>query len=383
MNKEQIVKIEDAYSIAGFKKREISLDRAKDATLFDTDGKEYVDCVGGQGVCNIGHANPKVIEAIRTQAEKLIICPALFYNESRAKLIKKLVDISPDGLEKVFLCNSGAEAVESAIKFARISTGKKKIIAMMKGFHGRTLGALSATWKKTYREPFEPLVPEFSFVPFNNIEKLSAEITDNTAAVLLEIIQGEGGVNVGKRQYLEQVRELCDEKDVLLIVDEIQTGFGRTGEMFATPVKPDMMCVAKSIAAGIPMGAVLCSDKLKVPFGVHSTTFGGYPLTCEAALASIDVIEQEGLCQRAKELGEYFLSELNKIESSKIREIRGRGLMIGIEFKEKVVPYLRGLQDKGIVALAAGPTVLRFLPPLVITKEQIERVVSELKKLLE
>ncbi|MBN1156646.1 aspartate aminotransferase family protein [Candidatus Woesearchaeota archaeon] len=384
MNKDEIIAKEDLYSVGGFKKRQVAIVKGKDALLWDSEGNEYIDCVGGQGVANIGHCNENVISAVTEQIKKLIICPNLFYNDSRAMLLEKLVKIS--GLKRAFLCNSGTEAVEAAIKFARISTGKKEIIAAMKSFHGRTFGALSATWKKEYREPFEPLVPGFNHVPFNNMEELEKTVTDNTAAILLEVVQGEGGVNIGSREYFSQVRELCDEKNILLIIDEVQTGFGRTGKMFAHEhygIKPDILCLAKSIAAGIPMGAVVCNEKINVPPGAHATTFGGYPFSCAAALASIEFIEKQELCNRSKELGEYFINELKRIESNKIREIRGIGLMIGVELKEKPVPYLHALMDKGVLALPAGLTVLRYLPPLVITKEQIDIVVEKTREVLQ
>jgi LysW-gamma-L-lysine/LysW-L-ornithine aminotransferase len=371
--------LEDKYSIAGFKKRPVTIIRGKGAKIYDDSGKEYIDCVAGQGVANIGHCVPEIAEAIAVQSRQLVICPAIFYNDVRAKLLEKLVSISPKSLEKAFLCNSGAEAVETAIKFARIATKKTEIIAAKQGFHGRTFGALSATWKPEYRKPFEPLVPGYRHVAYNSIDELKAAITENTAAILLEVVQGEGGVIMGSREYFDAARRLCDEHGVLLIIDEIQTGFGRTGRLFACGhynIQPDMMCVAKALGAGIPMGAVLCSSRIEIPYSVHANTFGGYPLACSAALASLKYIEDNQLVKRSEELGSYFLERL------RIRGIRGIGLMIAIELKEKPQASLQALMERGVMALPAGVTCLRFLPPLVISKEEIDIVIEKLGETL-
>ncbi|MBM4308354.1 MAG: aminotransferase class III-fold pyridoxal phosphate-dependent enzyme, partial [Deltaproteobacteria bacterium] len=291
---------------------------------------------------------------------------------------------SPQGLKRVFFCNSGAEAVEGALKFARASTGKKEIIAAMRGFHGKTYGALAATWGEEYQKPFAPMMPGMKHVPFNNFDKLNDMINEETAAIILELVQGEGGVRVGDKSYFEKVRQLCDQKGILLIFDEVQTGFGRTGTLFACEqfVRADMLCVAKSLAGGIPMGAVLCSDAVHVPVKSHTSTFGGNPLACAAALATLEVIERDELPARAKIQGEYFLNELRAIKSEKIREVRGLGLMLGIELKEKAGPYVQKLMEKGVIALLAGPTVIRLLPPLVITREEIDIALSALKEAL-
>jgi acetylornithine/LysW-gamma-L-lysine aminotransferase len=308
----------------------------------------------------------------------------MFYSPVRAHLAQKLASLAPGNLNRVFFCNSGAEANEAAIKFARSSTGRQEIIAAMRGFHGKTMGALAATWGPEYQKPFAPMLPGLKHVPYNNLAKLEAALGVNTAAVLLEVIQGEGGVRVGDKGYFQKVREMCDAHGILLIIDEVQTGFGRTGTMFACEqfVEPDMLCLAKSLAGGIPMGAVLCNDRIKVPVKSHTSTFGGNPTACAAALASIEVIEKEGLVEKSRALGGYFLKELGRIESSKIREIRGLGLMLGIELKEKAGPYVQQLTDKGVIVLLAGATVIRLLPPLVITKEEIDTVVAAVKDIL-
>jgi LysW-gamma-L-lysine/LysW-L-ornithine aminotransferase len=384
MNTKTIIDLETKYSIAGFKKRPIAIVKGKGSKVWDADGNEYIDCIAGQGSCNIGHCNEKVIKAVKEQLNKLMISPPMVHNDKRAQLLEKLCKIST--FKKAFLCNSGTEAVEAALKFSRVTTKKTEIIAAMNSFHGRTMGALSATWKKNYREPFDPLVPGFSFVPYNNIEKLRAKITDNTAAIILEVVQGEGGIIPADQDYLNEVRELCSEKNIILIFDEVQTGFGRTGELFAWQnynVKPDMMTVAKSIAGGIPMGAVLCNEKIEVPDKLHANTFGGYPIACAAALATIEVLEKDNLAKKAKELGQYFYSKLKEIDSPKIREIRVIGLMVGIELKEKPAPYIKQLMESGILAFPAGLTVLRFLPTLVISKEEIDTICDKLKEILE
>jgi len=334
----------------------------------------------------LGHAHPAVLAAINKQAARLISCPEMFYNDMRAQLLEKLTGLAPDGMSRAFLTNSGTETVEAAFKFARYSTGRTKIIATMRGFHGRTFGALSATWNKKYRQPFEPLVPDFVHVPYNNLERLTAAMDENTAAVILEVVQGEGGVHLGDAEYFHGAQELCRERGALLILDEIQTGFGRTGKMFALEhynLQPDLLCVAKSIAGGLPMGALLIGERVgELSPGIHGSTFGGNPLTAAASLAALTALEEEQLPQRAAELGAYLLEELNKIESPLIRDVRGLGLMIGIEIKQKVAPYLQALTERGIFALPAGLTVIRLLPPLVIPQEQVDQVVAALCEVL-
>ena len=308
----------------------------------------------------------------------------MFYNPVRARLAEKLAKLAPGDLNRVFFCNSGAEAVEGALKFARSTTGKREIISAMRGFHGKTMGALAATWGPEYQKPFAPMMPGLKHVPYNNDAKLEAAFGEDTAAVLLEIVQGEGGLRVGDREYFRKVRELCSANGVLLIIDEVQTGFGRTGTMFACEQfePPDILCLAKSLAGGIPMGAVICSERIDVPLKSHTSTFGGNPTACAAALASLEVIEEEGLIEKAKNLGDYLLEKLRGMESKKIREVRGLGLMIGIELKEKAGPYVQTLMEKGVIALLAGATVIRLLPPLVISREDIDTVVSVLEEIL-
>jgi acetylornithine/LysW-gamma-L-lysine aminotransferase len=377
--------LESQYTSGVYAKREITIVRGQGALLYDDTGREYIDCVGGQGAANLGHAQPAIAEAIAAQARTLISCPEMFYNDRRALLMERLTGLV--NMPRVFLCNSGTEAIEAAIKFARASTGREEIIAAMRSFHGRTMGALSATWNKKYREPFEPLVPGFSHIPYNNLEKLEQAVTGSTAAVMLEIVQGEGGVYPGSAEFLRGAQALCRQRGAMLIIDEVQTGFGRTGKMFAFQhynLQPDLLCVAKSIAGGIPMGAVLIGERVGVlDTGIHGSTFGGNPLAAAASLAALDILEGQHLPERAAELGAYTISRLGEIQSPLIREVRGLGLMVGIEIKQKVAPYLQGLMERGVLALPAGLTVIRLLPPLVITREQIDLALAAIAEVLE
>lgn len=373
------------YEMDVYPRRDVVLVKGKGARLWDDQGNEYIDCAAGIGVASIGHSNQKVADAIYKQAQTLATCPNTFYNDAKAVMLEKLMGIVPKSLTKAFLTNSGTEAMEAAIKFARFVTGKTDFIATMKGFHGRTLGALSATYKEEYREGFYPLVEGFSHVPYNNFDKLAAAVTDKTAGIILEPVQGEGGINIGDKEYFQKVRQLCNEKNIIFIVDEIQTGFCRTGKMFAIQnfgVEPDILTLAKAIAGGFPMGAAVCSSKISIPMSKHGTTFGGNPLACAAASAAIDFMLEEKLADQALEKGEYFVGLLKNENLSKVREIRNLGLMVGIEIKEKVQPILMELLKEKIVALPAGTTVIRLLPPLVISKEDLKTVADTLIKIL-
>jgi acetylornithine/LysW-gamma-L-lysine aminotransferase len=375
----------EQYEVDVYPRRDVVLVKGKDAHVWDDKGNEYIDMAAGISVANIGHANNYVVEAISRQSETLITCPNTFYNDAKAIFLEKLFSVVPKNLTRAFLTNSGTEAIEAAIKFARLNTKKTKIIAAMKGFHGRTYGALSATYKKEYRDGFEPLVPGFDFVPYNNFEKIVQLADDDTAAIILEPIQGEGGINIGQIEFFQKVRQLCNEKNILLIIDEIQTGFCRTGKLFAIEhlgIEADMITLAKSIAGGFPMGALLCSDKITVEKSKHGSTFGGNPLACAAGTASIDFMIETKLWEQAEAKGKYFKAKLENLSLSKVREIRIVGLMIGIELKEKVQPYLEELLKRKIVVLPAGTTVLRMLPPLVISYEDLDKVAKELEDLL-
>ena len=325
---------------------------------------------------NLGHAHPKIAEALYKQASRLITLFESFPNDQRAMLMEKITALVP-GLDRVFFCNSGTESVEAAFKFSRISTGRKHIVAAMRAFHGRTYGSLSATFNKKYREGFEPLLPGFSHVAYNNVEALEKAVNDETAAVILEVVQGEGGVYPASAEYIQAVRRICDERGALLIVDEIQTGFGRTGRMFAIQhfgVTPDLLTCAKSLAGGVPMGAVLIGRNVKnLTPGVHGSTFGGNPLSCAAGVAALTVMEEEDLPGQAEAKGKYLMGKLRKIESPNIREVRGLGLMIGIEMKQKVAPYIKAYK-KGNHRVECGHDGDSLLPPLLIMYDQIDHI---------
>ncbi len=390
MNEQEIINIENKLMANVYSKKPIVLTKGQNALVWDINGKEYIDCTGSYGVALIGHSNPKVAAAICEQASKLISCHASIYNDKRSEFLQKLVAILPEGLNKAFLSNSGAEAIECAIKLARKYTGKPEIIAVMGGYHGKTMGALSLTWEKKYREPFLPLVPEVKHVAPDNIDKIREAINDKTAAVIVEPVRGEGGIRITPEGYLAGLRKVCDEKGIILILDEVQTGFGRTGKLFACEharVVPDILCLAKPVAGGLPIGVTVAKEHIMASFksGEHTTTFSGGPLVCAAGCAAIDVLIEEKLAEKAAVNGKYFKEKLEDLQTkhNSIKEVRGIGLMIGLELKYEVLNIILKAMAKGVLVLNAGRTVVRFLPPLVITKEQIDQVVSILDIVLE
>jgi acetylornithine/LysW-gamma-L-lysine aminotransferase len=390
VNEKEIVDSENRLMANVFAKKPIVIERGKGALVWDVNGKEYVDCTSSYGVALLGHSHPKIVEAVCEQASKLISCHAGFYNEKRTEFLQKLTNVTPKGLDKAFLSNSGAESVECAIKLARKSTSKPEIIAVMGAYHGKTMGALSATWDKKYRDPFQPLVPEIKHIPPDNLDKAREAITDRTAAFLIEPIRGEGGIRVPPDGYLQGLRALCNEKNILLIFDEVQTGFGRTGKLFACQhwgVIPDIMCLAKSLAGGLPLGVTVAREEIMSKFkvGDHSTTFSGSPLVCAAASASVDVLIEENLADRAAKLGAHFKARLNDLQNKHktVKEVRGMGLMLGIEVKFDVLNTVIKVAEKGVLILDAGRNVLRFLPPLVIEKDQIDTTITVLDSVLE
>ena len=373
--------IESAHFSGAVPRRPFTVVRAQGARLWTDDGREFIDCSAAHGWANVGHGHPVVTDAIRRQAETLVALHEGAFNDRRAEWMAELAAALPGDLSRIQPANSGAEAVEAALKAARFFTGRAEIIAAKRGFHGRTFGALSATWNKKYREPFAPLVPDFRHVAFNDLEAMDAAISDKTAAVILEIVQGEGGVYVGDADYFAGVRHLCDERGALLIFDEIQTGMGRTGKLLATehlPILPDIITLGKGLGGGIPMGAAVWRDSLgTLDAGIHGSTFAGNPLACAASLAVLRVMRDEQLPQRAARLGEWLMSALRAIDSPQIREVRGLGLMVGVQLRGRVTPVLKALADEGIWALPAGSTVLRLLPPLVISEEDLQTVVEK------
>jgi len=377
---------EARYTSGVYFKRDVAIVRGQGALVWDQDGREYIDCVGGHGVAIVGHCNPDVVEAIQRQAQRLITCPEVFYNDVRAELLDELIRIAPGDLNRAYLCSSGTEAVEAAIKFARISTRRTDVVAAKHGFHGRTLGALSATWEPKYRRGYEPLVPGFTHITYNDVEELEAAVTPDTAAVILELVQGEGGVNPATPEFAAAMRRVCDATGALLIVDEVQTGLGRTGTMFACQrysVQPDLMALAKALAGGLPMGATLLGPRVNgLAPGVHGSTFGGNPLCSAAALATLRYIQEHDLPARAARLGERAMARLGAIDNVLIKEVRGLGLMIGVDLRKRSTPYLKALMERGVMALPAGSTVLRLLPPLVITEEQLDAVCEAVEEVL-
>jgi predicted acetylornithine/succinylornithine family transaminase/N-acetyl-ornithine/N-acetyl-lysine deacetylase len=384
-----IIDLENAYTSGVYGKRPVAIVRGQGARVWDDEGREYIDCTAGYGVANIGHTRPEIAEAIAAQAQRLITCPEMFYNDTRARLLERLAHLTPAGLNRIFLCNSGTEAVEGALKFARLATGRSGIIATLRGFHGRTMGALSATWEPHYREPFAPLVPGVTHVRYNDLAAMDAAITGETAAVIIELVQGEGGVHVATAEYVRGLARFCQERGTLLIVDEVQTGFGRTGRLFACDhydLQPDILCLAKSLAGGVPVGAICLGARVmesgRITRGVHGSSFGGNPLACAAALAALDIIEQEDLSSRAAALGARALERLRAIRSPLKREARGQGLLLGIELTRRAQPYLDALTERGVLALQAGPNVIRLLPPLVITGEQLDSVLDAVEDVL-
>lgn len=376
---EDIVQRDLEYVFQTYTRQPVALREGRGAILVDVKGREYIDCVAGIAVNNVGHCHPRVVEAIKEQAKHLMHASNLYYIESQGVLAEKLARLT--GLDKVFFCNSGAEAVEAALKLARKVMGKTDIIAAEGSFHGRTLGALSTTYKEKYRKPYEPLIPGVRFVPYNNLDAIQDAINNKTCAVILEPIQGEGGINVPQDDYLRGVREACDDAGTLLILDEVQTGFGRTGRWFAkehSGILPDIMTLAKAMGGGFPIGAMLARENLAASFGRgdHASTFGGNPLACAAALASIQVIEEENLVEKSAANGRYFLEKLASLDKEYVIELRGKGLMIGMELAVKCEDIVDRARERGVLLNCVSENILRFVPPLSITRKQIDTVVE-------
>ncbi len=385
MSEKNIINIENSILANIYFKRPVVITRGEGATLWDINGREYIDCMGAYGVCIVGHCHPKVVEAIQRQAAILISCHNSLYNDSRARFLQKLINAIPSDLTRVFLSNSGTEAIEAALKIARKHTGKPEIIAFMGGYHGKTFGSLSATWNTKYRTPFEPLVPQFKHVPFGQSDRVENAITTDTAAILVEPIQGEGGVKIPPPSFLSELQRISNEHNVLLICDEVQTGFGRTGTFLACEqfnITPDILCLAKAVGGGVPIGVTIAKENVmsSLKIGDHSSTFGGNPLASAAAEAALDVVINENLPQRALQLGTYFMEKLEELNRRYqiVREVRGMGLMIGMQFRFDILNIILRLLDRGIIVLDAGRNVLRFLPPLVISRDQLDQVLEVL-----
>jgi len=380
---------EDDFMGGLYQRFPVTIEKGVGAHVWDINGKEYIDCMGGYGVAIVGHQNKRVVKAIKDQVDKIITVHSSLYNKTREEFLKTLIGLAPKGLTQVHLNNSGAEAIEAAIKFARKFTGKKGMVAMKGSYHGKSLGALSITFNPKYKKAFEPLVEKVSFASFGDIESLRSTIDEDTAFVILEPIQGESGINVAPEGFLQEVRKICDEKGILLIFDEIQAGLGRTGRLWACEhwnTAPDILCLAKGIAGGVPMGATLVRPDILASMskGEHSSTFGGNPLSCAAGIATLQALTQDGLIENSQKMGEFFREGLEKLKEkhSIIREIRGKGLMIGVELKFEVKDILMNLMKEGVLMLYSGRNILRILPPLVITKEDITKVLETLDKVL-
>lgn len=380
---------EDDFMGGLYQRFPVTIEKGIGAHVWDINGKEYIDCMGGYGVAIVGHQNKRVVSAIKEQVDKIITVHSSLYNKTREEFLKTLISLAPKGLTQVHLNNSGAEAIEAAIKFARKFTGKKGMVAMKGSYHGKSLGALSLTFNPKYKKAFEPLVEKVSFASFGDIESLRSTIDDDTAFVILEPIQGESGINVAPDGFLQEVRELCNEKGILLIFDEIQAGLGRTGRLWACDhwnTAPDILCLAKGIAGGVPMGATLVRPDILASMskGEHSSTFGGNPLSCAAGVATLQALTQDNLIENSEKMGKLFREGLEKLKEkhSIIREIRGKGLMIGVELKFEVKDVLMNLMKEGVLMLYSGRNILRILPPLVISKEDVAKVLETLDGVL-
>ena len=380
---------EDQFMGNLYQRFPVTIEKGVGAHVWDIDGKEYIDCMGGYGVALVGHQNQRVNNAIKKQLDKIITVHSSLYNKTREEFLKMLIGLAPKGLTQVHLNNSGAEAIEAAIKFARKFTGKKGMIAMKGSYHGKSFGALSLTFGPKYRKPFEPLVEKVSFASFGDIESLRSVIDDETAFIILEPIQGESGIIVAPEGFLQEVRKLCDEKGILLIFDEIQAGLGRTGRLWACDhwnTVPDILCLAKGIAGGVPMGATLVRPDILASMnkGEHSSTFGGNPISCAAGIAALKALTEDGLIENSEKMGKIFREGLEKLKEkhTMIREIRGKGLMIGIEMKFEIKDILMGLIKEGILMLYSGRNILRILPPLVISEDDITKVLHALDSIL-
>jgi len=380
---------EDQYLGNLYQRFPVTIEKGLGAHVWDTNNKEYIDCMGGYGVALVGHRNERVVNAIKSQIDKIITVHSSLYSKTREEFLETLFKVAPKGLTQAHLNNSGAEAIEAAMKFARKFTGKKGMVAMNGSYHGKSMGALSLTFNPKYRKAFQPLVDKVTFSPFGNIESLREKIDDDTAFVILEPIQGESGIHVAPDGFLQDVRKLCDDNGILLIFDEIQAGLGRTGRMWASEhwdTAPDILCIAKGIAGGVPMGVTMVRPDILdcISKGEHSSTFGGNPLSCAAGTATLQALTQDGLIDNADKMGKLFRDGLERLKEKHtvIRAIRGKGLMIGIELKFEVKDILMEGIEKNLLLLYSGRNILRLLPPLVISEEDVTRSLEILDELL-
>jgi predicted acetylornithine/succinylornithine family transaminase len=377
-----------------YKRFPLVLAQGKGQKVWDAKGKEYLDFVAGIAVCNLGHSHPGVIAALTKQLEKLTHVSNLYYTEPQARLAKLLVDNS--FAERVFFCNSGAEANEAAIKLARkyahekLGDDKFELITMKDSFHGRTMATITATGQEKFQFGFTPLLEGFSYVPFNDLSALEKAINKKTCGVMVEPIQGEGGVNIPDDDYLQGVRSICDRHNILLIVDEVQTGIGRTGKLFAyqhTGIEPDIVTLAKALGNGFPVGAMLAKEKVAQSFtpGNHASTFGGNPLAMSAALATLQIVLKENIVENSRKVGEYFLAQLTKLKEkhSIIKDVRGKGLMLAATLEVEAADIVQKCLQKGLLINSAGAKTLRFVPPLIITEKDVDQGIAILDEAME
>lgn len=382
-----ITQLDREAQIPLYAKRDIALVRGEGAWLFDNDGNRYLDAMSNYGVAVLGHAHPRFTAAVTDQLTKLTTCHQSFFNDARSALLEEIGAIAPEGLTRSFLSNSGTEAIEAGIKFARAATGRTGIVAAKRAYHGRTLGALAATADKKYRAPFEPFAMEATHVAFNDMDALESAVDDTTALIILEPVQGEGGIHPADAAWLRHARELAASHGALLMFDEVQSGF-RTGAPFAGVSKgvvPDILCTAKALANGLPIGLTMVTETISeaIPAGAHGSTFGGNPLVARGATETLRIMREDDLYSRAAEVGAYTRAQIEALNSPKIRAVRGEGLMMGIELKQKATPVLRALQENGVLALMAGTLVIRFLPPMIWEREHADTLVEALARALE
>ncbi len=379
---------EDHNTPSLYQKFPVNIDRGLGARVWDNLGKEYIDCMGGYGVALVGHCNARVVDAIKIQAERLLVCHMSLYNDTRVDFIKKTQSIAPPGLNKIFFSNSGAEAVEAALKFARKYTGKSGIISMTGGYHGKTFGALSVTYSEKYRKPFAPLLEGVKFVPYTSLD-IEQAIDETIGAIIIEPIQGETGIILPPEGLLRHIREACTKLGIVLIFDEIQSGLGRTGKMWAGEhwnAVPDIMCLAKGMAGGVPIGLTLSKPEIieSLRVGEHSSTFGGNPLACAAGSATIDALTKDKLVENAAEAGTYFKEGLVELKDKHriVREVRGLGLMLAMELRFDVRNLLLDGINHGLLMLYSGKNILRLLPPLLMDKTTISTALEIMDNLL-
>ncbi|MGB9168434.1 MAG: aspartate aminotransferase family protein [Nitrososphaeraceae archaeon] len=380
---------EDLYVGNIYQRFPINISKGKGATVWDTSGREYIDCMGGYGVALVGHCNDRVVQAIKDQVENLITCHMSIYNDTRLKFLQKISEISPKQLSKFFFSNSGAESVEAAIKFSRKYSGKSGIISMNGGYHGKTFGALSVTFNEKYRKSFQPLLEGVKFVPPHTPSVIEEVLDDSIGTVIVEPIQGETGIIVPEDGILQEIREICDRNNLVLIFDEIQTGLGRTGKMWAGQnwkTTPDIMCLAKGIAGGLPMGLTLCKPEIldSIKIGEHSSTFAGNPLACSAGIATIDSIVEDKLVENALHIGSLFKNGLLELQKKHkiIREVRGLGLMLAVELRFDVRDVLMDGIKEGLLMLYSGRNIIRLLPPLVLDEVKVLKTLEIMDNIL-